>query len=143
MDLRDLLLRPGADPVAAHRALADALRRGVPVDAAAGPSGFTDSRRLGHGDNYDFGVKAKLGMPLYQAAAALRDGGISAPLVDGGATHILVMIHRTPIRQQAFDAARDQVFQDYQRDARARVERRNLDFLRSRADIRLSQANDQ
>jgi hypothetical protein len=98
---------------------------------------------LGHGDNYDFGVKAKLGMPLYQAAAALRDGGISAPLVNGGATHILVMIHRTPIRQQAFDAARDQVFQDYQRDARARVERRNLDFLRSRADIRLSQANDQ
>jgi parvulin-like peptidyl-prolyl isomerase len=141
MDLRDLLLRPGADPVAAHRALADALRRGVSVDAAAGPSGFTDSRRLGHGDNYDFGVKAKLGMPLYQAAAALRDGGISAPLVNGGATHILVMIHRTPIRQQAFDAARDQVFQDYQRDARARVERRNLDFLRSRADIRLGQAN--
>jgi parvulin-like peptidyl-prolyl isomerase len=142
MDLRDLVLRPGEDPAAASRALGDALRRGVPVDAAAGPSGFTDSRRLGHGDNYDFGVKAKLGLALYQAAAALSDGGISAPLEDGGGTHVLVMIHRTPMRRQAFDAARDQVFQDYQRDARARVERRNLDFLRSRADIRLGLATD-
>jgi hypothetical protein len=141
MDLRDLVFRPDADLGAASRALGDALRRGVPVDAAAGALGFTDSRRLGHGDNYDFGVKAKLGMPLYQAAAALSDGGMSAPLVDGGATHVLVMIRRTRIRQQAFEAARDQVFQDYQRDARARVERRNQDFLRSRADIRLGQAS--
>jgi hypothetical protein len=140
MDLRDLVLRQGGDAAAAAGALGAALRRGVAVDVAAGPAGFTDSRRLGHGDNYDFGVKAKLGMPLYQLAAALGDGGMSAPLADGGETHVLVMIHRTPIRQQAFEAARDQVFQDYQRDARARVERQNLDFLRSRADIRLGTA---
>jgi hypothetical protein len=57
-------------------------------------------------------------------------------VADGGVAHVLVMIHRTPIRKLAFEAARDQVFQDFQRDARARVERQNLDFLRSRADIR-------
>jgi len=85
----------------------------------------------------DFGVKAKLGVPLYQAAAGLGDGGVSAPVVEGGGAHVLVMIHRTPIRPLAFEAARDQVFQDFQRDARVRVERQNLVFLRSRADIRL------
>ncbi len=138
MDVRDLVLRSGADAGAAAGALGDALRRHVPVDVAAGQTAFSDSGRLGRGDNYDFGVKAKLGLPLYQAAAALGDGGVSAPLRDGGAVHVLVMIHRTPIRQLAFEAARDQVFQDFQRDARARVERQNLDFLRSRADIRIA-----
>jgi len=132
MDVRDLLVRPGAD-LAGLRA---ALHRGVPMDVAAASAGFAESGRLGHGDNYDFGVKAKLGLALYQAATVLEDGAVSTPVTDGGAAHVLAMIHRTPIRQLAFDAARDQVFQDYQRDARAKVERENLDFLRGRAEIR-------
>jgi parvulin-like peptidyl-prolyl isomerase len=139
MDVRDLVFYPGAgaDAAEAAKALADARRQGVPVDTAATKAGFSDSRRLGHGDNYDFGVKAKLGVSLYQAAAALSDGGVSPPLVEDGVVHVLVMLHRTPIRQLAFDAARDQVFQDFQRDARASVEHQNLDFLRSRAEIHL------
>jgi len=135
MDLRDLVARPGA--AADVGALADAVRRRVPVDVAIAQAGFVESGRLGHGDNYDFGVKAKLGAPLYQAAAALGDLGVSAPVVDSGVVHVLVMLHRTPIRQLGFAAARDQVFQDFQRDARNRVESQNLAFLRSRADIRI------
>jgi hypothetical protein len=136
MDLRDLMIQPGS-AVDAAKLLSDALRKGVPVDKAAASAGFTESGRLGHGDNYDFGVKAKLGEPFYRAAAQLGDGGVSTPIADGGSAHVLVMIHRTPNRQRTFDAARDQVFIDFQRDARARVERQNLNFLRSRAEIHL------
>ncbi len=140
MDMRDLVFRTSSDADAgkAARELADALRRLVPVDVAAATAGFVDSRRLGHGDNYDFGVKARLGSALYQVAATLTDLGVSAPVVDAGEVHVLVMIHRTPIRQLDFAAARDQVFQDFARDARTRVERQNLAFLRTRADIHIA-----
>jgi parvulin-like peptidyl-prolyl isomerase len=139
MDLRDLVFRPeaNADEAASVKALSDAVRAGVPVDVAAGQNGFVESGHLPRGDNYDFGVKAKLGLPLYQAAAVLNDAQVSSPVHDGGVVHVLVMIHRKPIRQLDFEAARDTVYQDYQRDARTRVERQSLDFLRGRADIRI------
>jgi len=143
MDLRDLVFRPApgsgrTDATAAASALAAAIRAGAPVDGAIGQYGFAEQRRLGHGDNYDFGVKAKLGIALYKTAALLSDSQVSEPVDDGGSMHVLVMIHRTPIRQLSFIQARDTVFQDFQREARARVERLNMDFLRSRADIRIA-----
>jgi parvulin-like peptidyl-prolyl isomerase len=143
MDLRDLVLTPKADADAALRAFAADLRAGLKVEVAAGKNGLVDSGHLPRGDNYDFGVKAKLGLVLYQAAAGLSDGQVSPPVHDGGTVHVLVMIHRKPIRRLDFDAARDTVYQDYQRDARARVERQNLDFLRNRADIRMGNGGPQ
>jgi parvulin-like peptidyl-prolyl isomerase len=135
MDLRDLV---ASAPSADAAALVAALRAGMDVDAAAAKFGFAESGRIGHGDNYDFGVKAKLGEALYQAAAGLKDGQVAGPVRDGGAVHVLVMLRRKPITQLGFDAARDTVWQDMQREARARVERANLDFLRGRAEIRVA-----
>jgi parvulin-like peptidyl-prolyl isomerase len=141
MDLRDLVLGAAtADEAASVKALEEAVRAGVPVDVAAGKYGFVESGHLPQGENYDFGVKAKLGLALYQLAVGLTDGQVSAPVNDGGVVHVLAMIHRKPNRPLDFDSARDSVYQDYQRDARASVERQNLAFLRGRAEIRLGQS---
>lgn len=135
MDLRDLIAKT---PAADASALVVALRAGTDVDAAAARFGFADSARLGRGDNYDFGVKAKLGDALYQTAAGLRDGEVAGPISVNGVAHVLVMIRRKPPTPLGFDQARDTVWQDMQREARARVEGANLDFLRSKAEIRVA-----
>jgi hypothetical protein len=136
MDLRDFILPADAGPAAA--AAVAAIRQGMSLDAAAAAFGLTESGKIGHGDNYDFGVKAKLGDRLYAAAADLADGRIADPVADAGAIHLLYMIKRQPIIPLDFASARDRVWQDFQRDARARVERANLDFLKSRADIQVA-----
>jgi hypothetical protein len=135
MDMRDLLaVKAGSDATA----LLAALRAGMAAEMAAGKFGFAESGRLGHGDNYDFGVKAKLGDALYRAAAALGDGQVAGPISDNGGVHVLVMLHRKPATQLGFDTARDTVWQDMLREARAHVDQANLDFLRGRADIRVA-----
>jgi hypothetical protein len=135
MDVRDLVARKAGGDAGA---LVAALRGGMDMAAATTQYGFLDSGRLGHGDNYDFGVKAKLGDVLYRAAVGLHDGQVAGPVTEDGAMHVLVMLHRKPATQLGFDAARDTVWQDMQREARAHVEQANLDFLRARADIRVA-----
>jgi hypothetical protein len=135
MDLRDLVpQQPGPIPPEAVLAL----RNEANHDKAASRFGLHDSGHLPRGDNYDFGVKAKLGEGLYQAALALAEGQVSDPLRSGGTVHVLVMLKRKPNVQLGFAAARDTVWQDYQREARARVEAQNLAFLRGRAEIRIA-----
>ena len=136
MDLRDLVIPAAGRPSAA--ATVAAIRAGASVDAAATQFGLTDSGKIGRGDNYDFGVKAKLGDNLYAAAATLADGQLTDPIEQGGEIHVLYMAKRRPIVPLGFAAARDTVWQDFQRDARARVERANLDYLKSRAEIRVA-----
>jgi parvulin-like peptidyl-prolyl isomerase len=133
MDLRDFICPNGT----ANDAVA-ALRTGTAPDAVAARFGLAESKRLGHGDNYDFGVKAKLGDRLYAAASGLTDGMASEPLEESGQIHILYMVKRKPITPLSFAAARDTVWQDYQREARQRVERANLDYLKGRAEIRVA-----
>jgi hypothetical protein len=133
MDLRDFIA-----PKDTVDAAVAALRTGMSPDAAAAHFGLADSKKLGHGDNYDFGVKAKLGERLYAAAAGLTDGTASEPIEEAGDRHILYMVKRKPSIPLAFAAARDTVWQDYQREARLRVERANLDYLKSRAEIRVA-----
>jgi parvulin-like peptidyl-prolyl isomerase len=137
MDLRDFVLplQPSADPRAAAAALATALHDAATLQQVATALGLADTHRIGTGPNFDFGVKAKLGETLFRAAITLGAGQVSPPITDGGTTHILVMLARVPGRQLAFAAARDQIWQDLQREARAHVENANLAFLRSRADI--------
>jgi parvulin-like peptidyl-prolyl isomerase len=136
MDLRDLVIPAAGRPAAA--AAVTAIRAGTAVDAAAARFGLTDSGKIGRGDNYDFGVKAKLGETLYAAAATLADGQSTDPVEQDGEIHVLYMAKRKPIVPLGFAAARDTVWQDFQRDARARVERANLDYLKSRAEIRVA-----
>lgn len=135
MDVRDLV--PGK-AVGDATALVAALRGGIDVKQAAAKFGFVESGRIGRGDNYDFGVKAKLGDALYRVAATLDNGEVAGPVADQGVVHVLFMRARKKPSQLGFDAARDTVWQDMQREARARVEKANLDFLRGRADIRVS-----
>jgi parvulin-like peptidyl-prolyl isomerase len=135
MDLRDLVpVRAGADAAA----LVAAIRGGADAEAAAATLGFADAGKIGAGDNFDFGVKAKLGDALYQAAAGLQTGQVAGPVASQGALHVLVMRKRKPPIQLDFAAARDTVWQDMQREARAHVEQANLDFLRGRAEIRVA-----
>jgi parvulin-like peptidyl-prolyl isomerase len=136
MDLRDFVVPLSARPAA--EAAVVAIRAGATPDDAASRFNLADSRKIGRGDNYDFGVKAKLGERLYTAAAALSDGEVSDPIEAAGDIHVLCMVKRKPIVKLDFTAARDTVWQDYQHDARAQVERANLDYLKSRAEIRVA-----
>jgi parvulin-like peptidyl-prolyl isomerase len=134
MDLLDLVL-PEAGQQNAEAAVA-LIRAGGSVEEAVRRFGLTESGKIGHGDNYDFGVKAKLGEKPYDVAALLKDGQISDPFIDAEQIHILVMLKRQAGLPLSFDEAHDQVRQDFQRDARAEVEQTNLTYLRNRADIR-------
>lgn len=133
MDLRDWVM-PAAARDAAQAAVA-ALRANTPLDEIVKRFDLHESGKLGHGDNYDFGVKAKLGDALYTVAAKLGDGQVADPVADGSVLHVIYMVKRKPIIERDFEAARDTVWQDYQRDARTRVEQANLAFLKSKADI--------
>jgi parvulin-like peptidyl-prolyl isomerase len=136
MDLRDFVVPASARPSA--EAAITALRAGAAPDEAAGRFNLAESGKIGRGDNYDFGVKAKLGERLYAAATALGDGEVSDPIEAAGEIHVLFMVKRKPIVKLDFAAARDTVWQDYQRDARTQVERANLDYLKARAEIRVA-----
>jgi parvulin-like peptidyl-prolyl isomerase len=136
MDLRDFVVAASAR--ASAEAAITALRAGAAPDEAAGRFNLAESGKIGRGDNYDFGVKAKLGERLYAAAAALGDGEVSDPIEAAGEIHVLFMVKRKPIVKLDFAAARDTVWQDYQRDARTQVERANLDYLKARAEIRVA-----
>jgi len=135
MDMRDLVLA-ATDGQIADNAVA-AIRAGAPIEAVMARFGLKESGKIGRGDNYDFGVKAKLGERLFAVAAQLGDGQVSEPTLDFGEIHILVMNSRKSSIPQSFAAARDQVIQDFQRDARTAVEQTNIAYLKSRADIRI------
>jgi hypothetical protein len=136
MDLRDLVLPASARPAA--EAAVEAIRAGTSPDEAASRWGLADSGKIGRGDNYDFGVKAKLGESLYTRAATLADGQVADPVEVADQIHVLFMVKRKPIVRLDFAQARDTVWQDFQREARMRVEQANLDYLKSRAEIRVA-----
>ncbi len=136
MKLRDFTALLSARP-AAEAAVA-AIRAGGSADEAAKNFSLKESGRLGQDENFDFGVKAKLGEKLYAAAATLADGGVADPVEDAGVLHVIYMAKRKLNVPLAFEAARDNVWQDYQRAARAAVERANLEFLKGRAVIKVA-----
>jgi len=121
-----------------------ALRAGAPVEQIMQRYRLEDSGALmdsGHvdtGDIYEFAAKAKLGAPVYAAAAVLHGGEVSDPIQQSDGVHVVVMLeHRMPA-QQDYAAAADKVWMDYKNAAQTRVLEGNVAYLRSRADILLS-----
>lgn len=142
MQLRDFLLP--ASPVAGAtdqtvkaREAAAALRGATEPDAIAAHFGLRDSKRLPQGENFEFGVHAKLGERLYQVAKSLAPGEVAEPVAQPDGLHVIVMIDRKLPVASDFASVRDAVRRDFQRDALARVEAENLAFLKGRARITL------
>lgn len=142
MQLRDFLLPAPSVPGAADQSskakeAAMALRGATQLDVVAAHFGLRDSKRLSMGDNFEFGVRAKLGDRLYEVAKSLAPGEVAEPVAQPDGIHVIVMIDRKPAVDSDFHSVRDAVRRDFQRDALARVEQENLAFLKGRARITL------
>jgi hypothetical protein len=118
-----------------------ALRAGMPVEQAMQRYGLEDSGvfmaagRVDTGEIFEFAARAKLPREIYAAAATLRGGQVSEPLLQGDVVHVIVMLeHRMPL-QEDYAAAADKVWTDYKNEAQARVRDANVRYLRGRADI--------
>jgi parvulin-like peptidyl-prolyl isomerase len=149
MRLRELVA-PASGSVSGDQAISTAreavaaLRAGKPIDAVMQQYHLVDSGRLmdagrvDTGDILEFAAKAKLGVEIYGAASQLQSGEISDAIRQSDGAHIIVMLqHRIPV-QQEYAAAADQVWTDYKNDAVASVRAANIRYLRSRADIIMS-----
>jgi parvulin-like peptidyl-prolyl isomerase len=147
--IRDLVAkRPGAQTMAqaistAQRAVA-ALRGAAPLEQVVERYRMEDSGALldaGHVDTgqiFEFAAKAKLGADVYAAAANLQAGQVSDPIRQSDGAHVVVMVeHQLPV-QEDFAGAADQVWADFKKDALARGRDAEVRYLRSRADILLS-----
>lgn len=141
--LRDFVARTGPTRDAA-KAAADAaqavaaLRSGRSPEQVAKGFGLEDSGSVDTGTVFDFAARAKLEAPVYAAASRLVAGGVSDPVAAADGVHIVVMIEHRASEPQAYEAVADRVWADYKKEAQDQVLRSNVDFLRGRADIQLS-----
>lgn len=141
MRIRDLVMPTGETPDAAMARAAEAaaaINAGASADAVAARYGLKDSDRIDREDNFDFAVKAKLGEDVYKAAAPLRPGQASQPVKQQDGIHVVVMVKRIASVKLDFAKAQDNVWQDYKKEARERMERANLAYLRQQADVVLA-----
>ena len=146
MTLTDLVLHVGGFENAAQtfdQALADAaqaayeLRSGAPMSYVTQHFGMAPSSGLS-GEEPDFAAKVYLGPKLFAVAQALSDGQISEPIAVADGVHVLVMQHRQAPIFTDFNAVRNNVYIDYNLAERTRVQKENLTFLRSKAQIVLA-----
>jgi hypothetical protein len=121
-----------------------ALRAGEPLETVmqrhhlADSGRLMDAGRVDTGDIIEFAAREKLGSDMYGVASRLRAGQVSDAIRQSDGAHGIVMIqHQFPV-QQEYSAAADQVWTDCKNDALARVRMANVRYLRSRADIILS-----
>ena len=139
MQIRDLVmpindLTPEAALAKGAQASAD-LAKGGPPEPVMARYGLKDSGRIDREDNFDFAVKAKLGEAIYKAVKDLRPGQVSAPVHSEDGIHVVIMGKRIASVKLDFERAQDNVWQDYKREAREKIERANLNYLKSRAEI--------
>jgi PPIC-type PPIASE domain len=146
MQLRDLVVRTDASRSAAvaHATAIQAaaeIRAGQPLDSVIKRYGLVDSGRFmaaGHtdlGDLFEFAVRAKVDVALYNALSPLKDGEISNAVDESDGAHLVAMITRRLPVSQTFAEASNRVWADVKRDAEAKVRDANLVYLRGRADI--------
>jgi hypothetical protein len=147
--MRELVLRADAtttidQAMQAATLAVTALRSGSPLDQVLHRYRLIDSGRLIQGGQIDtgeipeFAVKAKLGAELYAVALDLHGGQTSDPVRQSDGAHVVVMVEHRPSQPQDYGAVADRVWSDYRADAMQQVREANLRYLRSRADIRLS-----
>jgi hypothetical protein len=132
MTLHDYVFAP--DDSTAAAAAAGALKSGPPTPALLAQWHASDSGKVS-GEEFYFAARIHLGEPLFEAARKLPDGGVSAPIVQGGAIHVLYMIRNKEPVAFDFAAARDQVLTDYRNDAIGHLRTGDEAFLRKRANV--------
>jgi parvulin-like peptidyl-prolyl isomerase len=115
-----------AGTAGAAQAAAAALRAGTP------PAGVA-VRRLE--EEFYFAAKIHLGDTLFEAARALDDGNVSAPISAADGIHVLQMEKNNRPVPFGFDAARDQVLTDYRNEAIKHLNSGDEAFLRKRAHV--------
>jgi len=148
--MRDLVVKSGPAPAATEHGLLQAqqavaaLRASVPLAQVMQHYGLQDSGALlaagqaDTGEIFEFAARAKLGAEVYAAASRLQTGQVSDPIRQSDGVHVVVMLeHRMPV-QQDYASAADKVWTDYKNSALAQVRDAEVRYLRSRADILLS-----
>lgn len=135
MNLRDYVFPDGESRAAAEAA--EAFKSTPPTPALLVRLHASDSGKVSDQEFY-FAAKIHLGEPLFEAARALPDGGVSAPIVRADAIHVLYMFKNTRPVPFDFAAARDQVLTDYRNDAIGHLRIGDEAFLRKRANILIS-----
>jgi hypothetical protein len=129
MVVRDLMF---AEAPAANAAVT-ALKAGQAVDDVLKKFNGRDTGKV-KGEEFYFAAKIHLGDAVFAVARTLPDGGVSAPIAADG-LHVLAMERNAPPVPIGFEAAQSRVMDDYRRDAAARLQAANNDFLRKRANI--------
>lgn len=104
------------------------------AEAAARGVGGRDSGKV-DGAEYYFAAKIHLGDRLFEIARRLPGGGVSAPVALPDGMHVLHMIENKAPVARDFDMARAQVLNDYTQQAIKRLQDRQAQFLRKRANI--------
>jgi PPIC-type PPIASE domain len=132
MTLRDYVFATG-DPAAAAGA-AEALKSSAPDPVLLARWHAADSRKVADEEFY-FAAKIHLGDVLFETARSLPDGGVSAPIADADAIHVLYMVKNKKPAAFDFAAARDQVLTDYRNDAIGHLRTGDDSFLRKRANV--------
>jgi parvulin-like peptidyl-prolyl isomerase len=130
MTVRDLVF-----PDASHAGgAAQALMHGAPPAVALGSYQGRDTGRE-TGEDFYFAAKIHLGGALFDAARALPDGGVSAPVTQPDGVHLLVMVHNIQPKPFVFAQARAQVLSDFRNDKIKRTTALYQGFLRERANV--------
>jgi hypothetical protein len=114
------------------------LRSGAALDYVMQHFGFVDSGRIDREVQSDLTAERRLGADLFKAAAVLRDGQISEPVVQPDGVHVLIMESRRPPRLSEFETARNQVYLAYRDEQIKGARQDNLRFLRGNARILLA-----
>ena len=129
MTLRDLVF-----PLSSAAVAEQALTSRQNVDAVVAEFRGKDSGRV-KGEEFYFAAQIHLGDTMFEAAKALANGTVSAPMPSPDGVHILFMMDNHPPVPQSFEEARARVLNDYQKAAIARLLSGDEQFLRKRANV--------
>ena len=138
MQVRSWLLpldpaKPLDDQLKSAAEAAQALRAGEPAEGVMRRFGLSEEPR--HDEDYYFAVKYRLGDVLFAAVEELPGGGVSAPIADKTAVHVVQVIKNTRPVPLGYEVSRPRVFTDFKEAAQMRLLEANMAFLRSRATI--------
>ena len=142
MAVRDLVMPIGTgtadNAIKQAQAASAEINSGAAVAQVMAKYGLKDSGQIDQGDNFDFAVKVKLGEDVYANLNKLKPGQATPPTQRPDGIHITLLTKRIASVKLDYAKAADNVWQDYKRDKRDRMERANLKYLEGRADIVLA-----
>jgi parvulin-like peptidyl-prolyl isomerase len=131
-----LLLPAGVDA----DAVVKTLKQGAPVAQVIAKFSL---KELGDGAQSslpDVALSNSLGYKLFSELRKLKTGDISPPVAAADGVHLLVVAQRDAPTAQTFEAARQTVSSDFQRDALQAAQNEYVRFLRSKADVEVRKA---